>query len=254
MRVRTVAAVLLTVLLAAGCSGAGGDPNGTSGASSTAPVSSSQPFTILAPDISASSPPSSPTTSSTSASSTPSSAPVRSSASDTAHPTTTTTGPATSIKATTGHSSWAPPDYGSAKPAVDAYLKVIDALNKGLENPKHPPTTVIEKYSQGPGRSVMLGSIADEKAHGRAWRGSPPPSRVLVKTNKVKASPAEVVLSDCPRPSPTWLEYDVKTGRIVPQPKYDPPAPYEVRITMFKLKGTWVMTSFTVDGSKTCAR
>lgn len=251
MRVRTVAAVLLTVLLAAGCSGAHGDPNGTSGASNTAPVSSSQPFTIPAPDTSASSPPSSPTTSSTSASSTPSSAPVRSSASDTAHP--TTTGPATStVKTTTGHSSWAPPDYGSAKPAVDAYLKLTAAGYQGLVDPSDPPTAVIEKYSQGPGRGVMLGAIADEKAHGRAWRGTPDQSRVLVVTTKPKVN--EVILSDCPLPSSSWEEYVVKTGKVVLQPKRNPPPPYQATITMFKVQSTWVMVAFKLDGSRTCTR
>jgi hypothetical protein len=131
-------------------------------------------------------------------------------------------------------------------------LKLIDALHQGLADPSHPPTAVIEKYSQGPGRGVMLGAIADEKAHGRAWRGTPDQSRVLVVTTKPKVN--EVILSDCALPSPAWQEYDLKTGKVVPQPKQMPPPPYLTTASMFKIQGTWVMVAFTLDGSRTCTR
>jgi hypothetical protein len=157
----------------------------------------------------------------------------------------------TSISTTTA-TAWTPPDYGSAESAVDAYLKVREANDAGLKDPNHPPTSEIEKYSQGQGRLVMEDSIADEVKHGTAWRGMPWARRVVVINTKPKVN--EVILSDCPQPNSSWEQYDVKTGKAIPQQVRTPPPPYLATVTMFKVQGTWVMVSLRLDGAKTCTR
>jgi hypothetical protein len=166
----------------------------------------------------------------------------------------TKNGPDTSTSATTT-SDWKPPDYGTAQPAVAAYLALIKALDEGLADPAHPPHAAIYKYSAGQGYDVITGSIADENAHGTAWRGTPDQPRVLVASNKANASPLpQVTLSDCPLPSDTWEQYVVKTGKAVPQQKQSPPPPYTITALMLKIQGAWVMAQFELDGSKTCTR
>lgn len=241
----TLLAAALTATAA--CTNTGATPT-------TITPETSPPFSIPAPDTAATQ------TSSTAASSdltTDTSTPATTTQPSQTTPARSTRTPesATTATTTTTHTQTATtPNYGTAKPAVDAYLSLIAGYHRGLADPTHPPTKLIYKYSTGEGYNVIAGSIADEKAHGRAWRGTPDQSRVRVVTNKVNAVAPEVVLSDCPLPSKSWEEYDVKLGKAVPQPKQTPPPPYEATVLMFQLNGDWVMTSFKLDGTKTCTR
>lgn len=247
-------AITLTGLVA--CTSTAADPTPSTPASST-----SQPFSIPAPDsatlsdgstIQVSTTPSPPPTGSSEVPTTSGAATTTSGKRTTAH--TTATAPRSSSATPSSGTTWKTPDYGSATAAVNAYLALLDAANQGLQDPDHPPTAQIYKYAAGQAYLLMTGAIADEKAHGRAWRGTPDLSRVLVVSNKTNAATPEVVLSDCPLPSKSWQEYDIKTGKVVPQPKYTPPPPYAATILMFPLNGTWVATSYKPDGSRTCTR
>lgn len=158
----------------------------------------------------------------------------------------------------TPQTTWVAPAYGTAQPAVDLYLQFFDRERAALSDPAHPPADLITQL-QGQAQLVATGSIADEVKQGRAWRGTAAVPRVLVVSNIVEAGdlPA-VVLSDCPFNSSTdpWIEYDQATGKQVQDPMtQSPPPPYEITAKLFQPnRQQWVMTSFTVDSSKTCTR
>ncbi len=153
--------------------------------------------------------------------------------------------------------TWSPPDYGAAQPAVDAYMKVNAIYSAGLESPGAFAAASLNPYLAGQAKDAFDGSVRDELAHGRAFRGTPPSPRVLVASSNTNGAVPEVVLSDCPMPSASspWTEYVVATRKAVPTAVRNPPPPYAATIKVFRPVGTaWVITSFTLDGSQTCTR
>lgn len=153
--------------------------------------------------------------------------------------------------------TWSPPDYGAAQPAVDVYRKADAIYSAGLESPSTFTAAALDLYLAGQAKDAFDGSVRDELTQGRAFRGTPPSPRVLVASSNTSGAVPEVVLSDCPLPSTSspWTEYVVATGKVVPTAVSSPPPPYAATIKMFRPVGpAWVITSFTLDGSKTCTR
>jgi hypothetical protein len=154
-------------------------------------------------------------------------------------------------------SSYIPPaPYGDAAPAVAAYLKINDQYNAALMNPAKFSPAIFQNSTAGRAKLVLVGSIQDEKKNGLAYRGTPDQSRVQVTSVKLTGALPIVQLTDCPRPSSTWVEYNTATGKAAPAgatPKVPPP--YLAKITMVQPnRKAWVFTSVTLDGSKTCSR
>jgi hypothetical protein len=168
----------------------------------------------------------------------------------------TTSPPDSSSPTTKPSASWTHPVYGQAQPAVDAYLSWVAAADAGLADPANFNAATASKFSAGEAEKVLVGSITDEKRRGRAWRGVPWPSRVLVTSTNFHSAAPEVMLSDCPAVNNSWVEYVVATGKPVPRgPKPKVPPPYAATIKVFKVAGSkWLVTSYEVDGSKTCTR
>ncbi len=150
--------------------------------------------------------------------------------------------------------SWTAPDYGTAKPAVDAYLAFSALVDKAFRNPAHVPASTFEKYLAGQAKQLFVSSLAEEKAEGKAYRGDAPIRRVRVVQNHMAESLRWAVLRDCAMENPAdpEVEYYVATGKPVPQEKHDPPAPYADTIKIFLINGQWTITQFTVDSTRTC--
>jgi hypothetical protein len=151
--------------------------------------------------------------------------------------------------------SWTPPDYGSAQPAVDAYLHMVSVINKAFEDPTHVSSATFDKYLGGQAKITFDQELVHERMDGRAYRGTPAERRVRVVTNKVSATLPEVVLRDCALASTSdpFVEYDVTTGKVVPQRTPKVPPPYAQTAKLFKINGVWQMTSYTTDSTKTCS-
>jgi hypothetical protein len=151
-------------------------------------------------------------------------------------------------------SSWTPPDYGTAKTAVDAYLVFSELQDKAFRDPAHVPASIFNKYLAGQAKGLFDSSLAAEKAAGRAYRGAIPVSRVRVTQNHMAGSLKWAELRDCAAESPTdpYVEYVLATGKAVPQKPHNPPGPYADKIRIFLLNGQWTITQFTVDTSRTC--
>src|SRR5437879_1142725 len=55
--------------------------------------------------------------------------------------------------------SWTPPDYGTAKPAVDAYLTFGDLLDKAFRDPAHVPASTFNKSWAGTDEELFATSL-----------------------------------------------------------------------------------------------
>jgi hypothetical protein len=150
--------------------------------------------------------------------------------------------------------SWTPPDYGTAKPAVDAYLTFTALVDNAFRDPAHVSAATFDKYLGGQAKELFVSSLAQERKDGKAYRGAAPTRRVRVVQNHMAASLKWAVLHDCAIDSPTnpEVEYYVKSGKPVPQNPHNPPGPYADTIKIFLINGQWTITSFTVDSTRTC--
>jgi hypothetical protein len=149
--------------------------------------------------------------------------------------------------------SWTPPDYGTAQPAVQAYLDFFDAHSKAFLDPTHVDPATFDKYLMDPAKSLLDQNFADEKQQGKAYRGTPDQRRVQVVTNDA-ADPTlpQVTLRDCPDPSASYIEFYVATGEPVPETTTGAPIPWAYTVKMFYVRGQWTIADFTVDATKTC--
>jgi hypothetical protein len=175
---------------------------------------------------------------------------------DSTPPTTDSTSSSTANSSSTSPSptpSWTPPDYGTAKPAVDAYLEFQALHSKALEDPAHTSASTFDKYLGGQLKQQIDTAFAAEKRQGRAYRGKAI-RRVRVVQNHMNASLKWAVLRDCAAVDPgnPLVEYYVATGKPVPQKPHNPPGPYADTIKIFLINGQWTITSFTVDSTRTC--
>lgn len=125
--------------------------------------------------------------------------------------------------------------------------------NQGLIAPEKFSANSAAKVSAGQARQVLTFAIADERKQGKAYRGTPWGVRIKIKSAKLNASLPSVVMTDCPMPNKSWTEYVVRSGAVVPEVKAKVPPPYLATIKAFQPnRKAWVITSYTLDGSKTC--
>lgn len=190
--------------------------------------------------------------SSSTATSTAETTSIASSAGSTSTAAEPTTSEKTSSTSAAPKTSWTAPDYGAAKEAVAAYLKVMAAYNAALmeSDPAAVDTTVLDEYTVSPAHDLLTGSL--HVSSDTAYRGTPDKSRVEVgkRVDKVLA----YVLSDCPEVSPSWRQYNVKTGLDTPIKPHDPPPPYAITALVGVQGNTWKVLDISTDFSKTCTR
>ncbi|MBN9618174.1 MAG: hypothetical protein J0H43_00310, partial [Actinobacteria bacterium] len=148
-----------------------------------------------------------------------------------------------------------PSGFGGAQPAVDVYITVINAYDDAFRHPATASTASFDKYLAGQAKIDVDRSLAQAKAAGIAYRGTPDAPRLRVVSSSLSGSLPEVVLRDCGLASKTdpFVGYDVKTDKPLPTstPKVAPP--YAKTIKMFQPnKRQWVISSLTTDATKTC--
>lgn len=152
----------------------------------------------------------------------------------------------------------ADPDPRSAA-AIAAYLRFAHAVAAAEEHPpslgsKTPPDADFGRWSYDPFEETMSVYIASLSKKGLAYRGVPVRHRVHVRRVDLEARPySKVLLEDCPTDSPSWHEYVVATGRVVPYTKPAVKPPYLISITMIRVNNHWGATRVTPDTSKTCS-
>lgn len=148
------------------------------------------------------------------------------------------------------------PINGPATSAVAAYRALSAADNAAEAKPADARLRKqIVAYAFDPLRGQLTGYLVSLSTQGVAWRGSPPQPRVSVVSVKSSASPwPQVMLSDCPTPAPTWQEYVVKTGKVVPPApsQVTVPPPYRIAVELIFYQGHWGVRSTTPDTSRTC--
>jgi hypothetical protein len=64
-----------------------------------------------------------------------------------------------------------PPDYGTAKPAVDAYLTFMGRVDDAYRDPAHVSASTFTNYLAGQAKQLFDTNFAQEKAQGKAYRG-----------------------------------------------------------------------------------
>jgi hypothetical protein len=117
----------------------------------------------------------------------------------------------------------------------------------------YPSSADFTKYSFDPLKSQMSGYVAGLAQQGVAFKGTPPRPRVTVTAINLAAKPyPTVLLSSCPTPESTWVEYVVVTGKVVPFASAKVPPPYRVAVEMIYSDGHWGVARTTPDTSATC--
>ncbi|WP_375504638.1 hypothetical protein [uncultured Jatrophihabitans sp.] len=148
--------------------------------------------------------------------------------------------------------------FGNLQPAIDVYVSLTAAYNKALQDPADASPSTFSRFVAGQARIAFEQSLAQEKAEGKAFRGTPPVNRLVVKSSDLTASVPSATLENCVLASRTnpWIEYIVATGKAAPTgapPKVPPPYPATIKLFKPNAAG-WVVTSYALDGTKTCTR
>jgi hypothetical protein len=138
---------------------------------------------------------------------------------------------------------------------VDTYVGYQNMVNQGLMAPSKFAPASASRFAAGQARIVLTGAVADELKHGKAYRGSPWQRRVKIVKSDLGGTLPSVVMTDCPLPNRSWTEYVVSTGKAVAAAPRKVAPPYLATIKAFQPnKKSWVITSYTLDGGKTCSR
>lgn len=145
----------------------------------------------------------------------------------------------------------------NAQPAVDAYRSFNAAATAATRDPEKfmagkDPTMDFQRYSFDPFRGQYISYVMSLARQEVAFRGAPPQPRLSVLSADLTAKPyPKVVLSNCETPAPSWREYVVKTGKVVPEANQVPP-PYRTTIEIIYYDKHWGVSKVTVDRTKTC--
>lgn len=150
--------------------------------------------------------------------------------------------------------SWTPPAYGTAQPAVDAYLALDDAYNTAFRDPAHVPASTFDKYLIGDAKTLFDAALFNTKRAGEFYMGTPALQRIRVASANLRAQPKTVVLTSCPLASATdaFSGYYVATGKPVPTAAPKVPPPYLHTMKMIYLNGQWMLETFMTTSTKTC--
>lgn len=165
---------------------------------------------------------------------------------------TTSTGSATtpSRTAPTTPKSSTPPEAAAAQ---SAYLKYTAATYQAERTPQKDHNAELTTLAVDPALGTFQGLLTQLQIAGIANKGTPPTSRVKVTKTDLSAQPyPTVTIVDCPTASPSWIAYDVKTGKpvkVVPNPVKPP---YAVTASVIQYRGKWVVYSTKADRNHTC--
>lgn len=156
---------------------------------------------------------------------------------------------------TSSSPSATPTSFGSAQPAVTAFMNLDEASNKAFEDPQHVPSTTFDQYAIGSAKTLYDAALYNMKKAGEYYKGTPAQQRIRVASVDLKSEPATVVLASCPLASATdpFTAYSVATGKPLPAgPPPKVPPPYGKTIKVVRLSGIWVVASLTTDSARTC--
>lgn len=169
-------------------------------------------------------------------------------------PSTSGTSPAPSTSApdpkTSSSSTTSPAAVTAAERAYTAYLADTYAAER---SPGRNHAAQLKAHAVDPALGTIEALLTKLQLAGIANRGTPPRPRVRVTKQDLGAHPWPVVtLVDCPTVSPSWVAYDVTTGKpvkVVPNPVKPP---YAITAMVIKYKGRWMVSETTVDRKHTC--
>lgn len=138
----------------------------------------------------------------------------------------------------------------AAQGAVNSYIAFVNLSVAASVDPAHANLDAFSKYVTGSALTEIKSGFREMAKDGYAYKGTPPKPRLKVTVSDSSV----VVLSDCGLESKSdpYVEYDVKTGKLVPQPTRTPAPPYLHVITMHSVSGGWKLASIDVNSSKTC--
>ncbi len=139
-----------------------------------------------------------------------------------------------------------------AQDSVNRYMDFYNSLNQADRDPAHANITHLNTFLTDTALTLFDGVITGQAKAGLAYRGTPEDPRVSVSQ---VISPAFIFLSSCPLASKTdpFVQYTVATGKPVSVSTPSVPPPYKRTISMKKTAdGTWKVSDLLVDSSKTC--
>ena len=173
--------------------------------------------------------------------------------SQTSSPSTTPSASAPTTEPTTGPVTTG---FGAAQPAVDVVVRVQSAYVAAVRHPSSSSSSTFDRYLAGQAKIAFDSSLKSAKSAGVEYRGTPPAPRMRVVSSTKAGSLPEIVVENCPLNSTTdpFVAYYTKTGKVAPVSKPKVPQPYAQTAKVFEINGSWVITSFTTDDTKTCQR
>lgn len=179
-----------------------------------------------------------------------SSSPSESPASPSVVATSTSTSTSTSSPPPTPSSSPVPPEAATAK---TAYVRYAVETYNAERTPATDHSGQLSTLAIDPALGTFQGLLTQLQIAGIANRGEPPTSRVKIRKVDLTAKPyPTVTVVDCPTVSPTWMAYDIKTGKPVKVVANPVGPPYAITGTVVRYKAKWVVYRTTVDGKRTC--
>lgn len=132
----------------------------------------------------------------------------------------------------------------AAQPAVDAYLSFGSTADKAQRKPRRlgepiDPAADFTQYSFDPVMTQEATYVLRLAQNGWAVRGTAPSRHPQVESVNLTAEPyPTVTLHDCVLAPADWQEYDVKTGKPVPNP-YATRQPLTTQIQVIQYQGHW---------------
>jgi len=131
---------------------------------------------------------------------------------------------------------------------------MVSVINAAFEDPAHVSSATFTDTSAAKPNHVRPGAFAGEEG----WAGLPRYAGRAARSSDCqqgeclapRGNPSDCALASTSDP---FVEYNVDTGKVVPQPTPNVPPPYAQTAKLFKINGAWQMTSYTTDATKTCS-
>lgn len=137
-----------------------------------------------------------------------------------------------------------------ADAAIKTYVEFVTLYSNSTRDPAKTDLTKLDSYVTGSATTIFRDSIINMAVAGLAYRGTLPDLRV--KVGEIR-SPSDVVLTSCPKDSPTdpFVQYTQANGQPVPTPSATTPG-YQRTIHMIESGGSWLISEFRTDSGVTC--
>jgi hypothetical protein len=151
------------------------------------------------------------------------------------------------------------PIPSEAQPAVEAYLKFAEAVNRAQVNPPRvgfSPGGDFRPYSFNPAQGQLSEWIGYSFVNREfTMKGSLPLSRPVVTSINLNQFPyPSIWLEDCPTVPSDWKAYSTVTGEEIEVEAPPAPHPHPITVEMIYNQKHWGAARYSIKENVTCTR